>query len=261
MRRRHVVEVATVASLRHFWEWNYYHFYLDVLGKLSLLEKAGVNAQTPLAVAKYLDEAPFARQATKRGALSQRNWINPRDKYIKADKIIFCQTKTSYAERVATINRYMRDEADDANCANAPYCGVSERRIFLNRSNNRRLANLPEVQNFLERNGFEIVDTAGMSLDEQIALFASVRYLIAIHGAGTTNIIFRQPHPMSVLELHHERYMAYDHRKLCDDFGYYWDSLEGTMCVGPEFTKNPQHGDFTISPTALEISVKKLLAS
>lgn len=39
-KKEKVVEFSSVISLRHFWEWNYYHFYLDVLGKLPLLRDA-----------------------------------------------------------------------------------------------------------------------------------------------------------------------------------------------------------------------------
>ena len=48
-RRQDLVDHhRSVVSLRHPWEWNYYHFHLDVLGKLKLLSEHGVTDGRPL---------------------------------------------------------------------------------------------------------------------------------------------------------------------------------------------------------------------
>src|SRR5690242_18647078 len=76
-------------------------------------------------------------------------------------------------------------------------------RVFLTRNKTaaRTIMNMPEIAKVLRQFEFQIVDTAGMSIDDQIDVFSKTRYLVAIHGAGLTNIIFRRDAPLSVLEL------------------------------------------------------------
>ena len=56
----------SVVSLRHQWEWNYYHFHLDVLGKMNLLSKHGFLDGHPLALGRYVREFPFAADDSAR---------------------------------------------------------------------------------------------------------------------------------------------------------------------------------------------------
>lgn len=65
-------------------------------------------------------------------------------------------------------------------------------RIFLSRPRvgGRGLANHDEVLACLQRQGFKEVFAEHLSVREQIALFASITHLVAIHGAGMVNLIF-----------------------------------------------------------------------
>ena len=77
------------------------------------------------------------------------------------------------------------------------------RRLFLTRApaRGRILRNEREVAAMLARFGFETVDTDVCSLDEQIALFAGARAVVAVHGAGIVNAQFRWPRPFTLVEL------------------------------------------------------------
>jgi capsular polysaccharide biosynthesis protein len=68
--------------------------------------------------------------------------------------------------------------------------------------------NQEEVEAFLNSNGFETVDAAGLSHAEQIKLFAGVRHLVAEHGSGVANILFRRGAPLSVLEMFPPGYLS-----------------------------------------------------
>ena len=241
-----VIELNTAVSLRHFWEWNYYHFYFDVLGRLELFRSAGVSDSVPLVIAKYADDVSFVRPLIKRGTFAHRHWVIPRKEYVKANHVLFCRSNTAYKGRIS----YLLDALDvDTQSA-------GDKRFYLKRSSNRRLSNLADIEKVLHKYGFEIIDAAEMDIKEQISTFSQVRYLIANHGAGTTNILFRGSHPLSVLELHHENCMNYDHKKICDEMGYLWDALEGKMGEGI-----PAHADYFIDPAALEQKIIAMLAT
>ncbi len=244
-KKENIIEKETVVSLRHYWEWNYYHFYFDVLGKLELLQKAGIADTMPLVIAKYADEISFVRPLIERGKFCERNWLIPTTEFIKAEKVIFCQTHTAYKERILYILDALEIEAAQKE---------DERRIYLSRSGTRRLTNLDEARPIFEKYSFEIADSGNMSIDDQIALFSNVRYIVANHGAGTTNILFRGDNPLSLLEIHHEQYVNFDHKQICDEMGYAWDELEGKKGAGTAV-----HANFTVDLEQLEQKIIALL--
>jgi capsular polysaccharide biosynthesis protein len=75
-------------------------------------------------------------------------------------------------------------------------------KIFITRRNeeNRRTLPLNELENYLEENGYLIVEAENLSFWEQIALFSQCTHLISVHGAGLTNMLF-MPESQNVLEL------------------------------------------------------------
>jgi capsular polysaccharide biosynthesis protein len=80
---------------------------------------------------------------------------------------------------------------------------VAPRRIFVSRSgaSHRRLVNEHRCASALRTDfGVELIQTEGMSLDEEIDLFRSAELIVGAHGAGLTNIAFA-PEGARVVEL------------------------------------------------------------
>lgn len=77
----------------------------------------------------------------------------------------------------------------------AGYQGETGRRIYISRrdAHARRLLNEDDAVALVERHGFEAVTLTGMSLREQIRLFASASHVIGPHGAGLGNVLFCAP--------------------------------------------------------------------
>jgi capsular polysaccharide biosynthesis protein len=75
------------------------------------------------------------------------------------------------------------------------------RKVFVSRrgANSRRIANESEVSAYLGSHGFASVQLEKLSLAEQIALFRHATHVIALHGAGLTNLIHAET--CAVLEL------------------------------------------------------------
>jgi capsular polysaccharide biosynthesis protein len=232
-------------SVRHWWEWNYYHFYFDVLGKLPALDAAGVPSDAPLVLGRYVDEMPWARQLIGRGALAERNWVVQRADYFEAGAVTYCRSRRTYRERA----EYLVKALD----APAPPDGPGQR-IFLNRSAGgiRQLSNLDAVRECLLGWKFDELDAAKLSIAEQMAMFADIRYLVAVHGAGLTNVIYRQGHPMDVVEIFGGNYNSFDFRNLSRELGYGWYGVEGTLAPG-----DPQLANIAIDVAALD----RILAS
>ena len=242
-----VISVPAAISLRHWWEWNYFHFYNDVLGKLHLLETAGVPSSIPLVLGKYADELPFVRQIISRGELGRRQWIIQDEKYVRAETIYYCRTKEAKRERFGTILALADVPTPALDATN---------RLFLTRSPKatRRVENNEEVIAVVGKYGFEVVDTEGMSIARQMELFAGTRYLIMVHGAGFTNIMYRQTAPLSILELHADNYLTKDPRDLAETFGHGYNELGGKAAG-----TNPQHANYQIDPSQLALKIEQML--
>lgn len=73
------------------------------------------------------------------------------------------------------------------------------RKVFLTRKR-RRFENQNELEAEAIKYGFEIIDTEGMSLTEQIRTFSEARCVVSNHGAGLTNLVFAHA-GISVVEL------------------------------------------------------------
>ncbi|GJE55558.1 hypothetical protein EKPJFOCH_2052 [Methylobacterium thuringiense] len=81
-----------------------------------------------------------------------------------------------------------------------------ERRIYISRADaraastpRRKVINEAEVIAYLSIHGFEAVELGGMSMDEQIALFREVTFVVAPHGAGLANMVFAPPNANAVV--------------------------------------------------------------
>ena len=241
-----------VISLRHWWEWNYYHFFIDVLGKLNLMDRLGLEADTPVILGPYAGQLPFAAQFIKMGQLGQRHWIVPNNTPILADEILYCRTLENYKARVDHVLAFLELPLERDR---------SSERLFLNRGGPamRQLVNLDEIWPVLKRYGFGMIDTATLTMKDQVEIFSKTRYLVALHGAGITNIIFRGGAPLNLLELHSSQFpprrRVTNFERICRNYGYGYDRLAGE----PQTPSRPLKSNFAISPALLEAKLNAWL--
>jgi len=63
-----------------------------------------------------------------------------------------------------------------------------------------------------------------------MALFSDASDVIAIHGAGISNIIFRKGHALRLLEIFHiNDYLPFHYIMLASIFGFNYQALRGTQ--------------------------------
>lgn len=243
-----------VVSLRHFWEWNYYHFLMDVLGKLSLLDRQGIDPALPLALGRYVGEFRFASDFIRLGRLKDRHWLIPdkdNHRVIATDKLIYCRVDGhSYRDRAS----YTVGQMD------LPFTPPRDgMRVFLNRPApaTRRIVNLDQVSTVLDHFNFTCADTTGMPVVDQLELFSKTRYLVAIHGAGVTNVIFRRGAPLSLLELHARSYINDDMMLMAGEFGYVYDRLK----CEPQPGAKAQQANISVDASKLRLKIERMLGA
>jgi len=239
-----IKRVETVVSLRNISEGNYWHFYDDILSKLLIIDRLNLGKDVPLLVGPNLWNTRYFQSAIQRGTLKNRNWMLHTD-VIQADRLVFCGKMSLQRE-----NLEFALEALDFQ----PKSAIdSAKRIFLNRGKlrGRYLANLQQVIPLLTDFGFQVVDTDGLELQEQMELFSQARYVIGVHGAGLLNLIFRRNRELNLLELFPPDFLHPHYVWLCHAFGYSYDALIGT--------KGEDSQSFVVDLNKLRKKVTKML--
>ena len=176
---------------------NYYHFLMDVVAKLGVLE------QTP-------EIAPPERWYAPAGAGFQRELlelagIRPEDlvdalehSHVSADVLVVPAPPAMSEKNPPWAVTWLRERLLPQVETTGP-----RRRIYVTRgpsANNRTVLNDDEVTAALEARGFEMVDPGAMSVTEQIRTFATAEVIVATHGAALANLVFASP-GATVIEL------------------------------------------------------------
>ena len=246
-RKNEVVRLNRIISLRDTGEENYFHFFNDVLAKLFYLIDHGIKPEDyVIVISDRLYRKEYWQFFLKTPFLSTLQWHIQKNEWIHFEKAIFCKPYThtkKYFDRALDLIK--TDEKK-----------VGERRIFLTRPHRslRFIENLTEIRPTLEKFQFEIVDASNLSIEGQISLFGQCRYLIAIHGAGITNIIFRRGQPLSLLEIvQPSPYIPFHYIMLAKLFNYKYDVLLGRK--GNMTGK----GGFRVEALELELKIKGLI--
>lgn len=191
-----VKEVESVISFRDVFEFGYWHFYSDIIHKNYLLKDfPEIGPEVPVLVSRRLfDEPQFRFIYEQTGAFAGRKIIVQDDYLIKARRAYFIKPRQHEPEYYKTTAGLAAAWKGDQ---------TLNRRVFLTRSKTRGrfIYNLNELMPLVEKYGFELVDADSLSIEQQIRIFSETRYLIGIHGAGLTNMMFRYPATMNVLEI------------------------------------------------------------
>jgi hypothetical protein len=228
---RRTREVEALASLRIAWEDNYYHFYNDVLGRLRLVDSV-VPPDVPIVLSEAMAREPYVKACIDYGVFGSRDVITQRaGVYLRCPEVYLVDKRGGDRRDWD----YFLDRIDHR----GP--GSGSRRVLLVRSpeRGRTLVNGEEVREVCQARGFEVVDTDGWTLAQQIELFRNTSQVIGVHGAGLTNIAFRRggtlrllelippgPFPLSFNALHNDET---DYESLCRYFGFAYSSLIGSI--------------------------------
>ncbi len=184
-RKRYFAELIWLP----FGSGNYFHFINDFMAGLALLP-TGV----PILVSEQLRNTSFFREMCFLSArLQGAEIITHREgEWIKTDRLL---TALTWFSAAATIRDGLSllDQMP-------PLKEGPKHNIIIARSGTRKLANLAELSAALP--DFEVVYFEGLSVLRQREIINSARNIIALHGAGMTNLAFHeQPETVAVIEI------------------------------------------------------------
>ena len=225
-------------SIKYAWQ-NYYHFFIDTLSQLFLLEENGIPNHIPIVVPNKFPSIKYVQEFLKLSTFVKRRIIIQKpNEYYHIQKLILCKDtfqSDSVFKVVESIDLIRNCEKND--------------RLFIFRplEDGRSILNFSEIEKTVVKYGFRVVDSSKMTLEQQIILFSGASEIIGVHGAGLTNIIFRSGHPLKFLEIFPGAELTPEHyRNLSQKMGFKYSHI-----LGDGFLKNNLK-NFNLSKTSLE---------
>ncbi len=248
-----VINEKSAISLRDISDASYFHFYNDFLSKIILLEEYDLIQDKPLVISKRLYEKKFFKEILEMSELKDKNWIIQDKQFIRTENVIYCEAMPYEKKYFLGILKLLKTPKPDQN---------SKKRIFVTRSEDsgRNILNMSEIKEVCDCYGFEIVDTEKLSIYHQIELFSKARSVIAIHGAGITNIIFRGLAPLSLLEIFSPYMQSVHYYWLASIFNHEYDAIIGESSgdvVDNNVLSNKK--PFYLDPSKLEQKINSLI--
>jgi capsular polysaccharide biosynthesis protein len=169
---------------------NYYHFLMDALTRVGVLEQA---RQIAAPQRWYVPTQPgFQRELLDlMGIDAERRLDATAHPHVQAECLVVpgppAMTEKNPPWAVAFLRDRLLSQVDTAG---------PRRNVYVTRgpsANNRSIVNEPAVLELLARYDFDPVDPGTMSVADQIRTFATAHLIVAPHGAALANLIFAPP--------------------------------------------------------------------
>jgi hypothetical protein len=169
---------------------NYYHFMIDVLPRLGVLEQCPDIAPPDL---WYAPKATgFQRELLEMMGVDLDRAIDSSEaRHVVAETLIVPSPPAMTIINPPWAIGYLRRKLLPPTIKR-----IDGRAIYVTRGasmNNRRVDNEAELMDYLGGRGFEMVDPGKLSAFEQIETFAQASMIVGAHSAGLVNLTFAFP--------------------------------------------------------------------
>jgi capsular polysaccharide biosynthesis protein len=165
---------------------NYYHFLMDVLPRIGVLEQSGVAAPDRWYVPA---ELRFQRELLELFGVPERLRVDAADHpHVQADCLVVPGQPAMSEKNPPWVVQFLRTRLLERVDTSGP-----RKRIYVTRgpsANNRTVVNEGDLLARLREHGFEAVDPGALSVVEQIRTFATASVIVAPHGAALANLVF-----------------------------------------------------------------------
>ena len=186
---------GTVAFLSVRWGTvGYFHWIFDILTRMELLRLSGIDFAS-------IDKFIINRCSKKFQMETLALMGIPKNKIIESNNTHHIRAKTVIVPSEPQLRAY-RDARWACDALKKRFIKSSDLNtfgkldyIYINRLNapHRRVVNESKVISFLESWGFTNIALESMSFSEQVLCMASAKVIVAVHGAGLSNLAFCNP--------------------------------------------------------------------
>ena len=228
----------------------YYHWMIDVLPRLGIIQKAGINLEEiDWFVVNNTNKSFQQETLATLGIPNSKILTSDTHPHIQAQEMIV----PSYPGHLDWVPwdtiEFLRD-----NFLTQPSSDYNHypERIYISRANAsyRRVLNEDKVIDLLSQCGFTTVYLEKMSIAEQARLFAHAKVIVAPHGAGLTNLVFCSP-KTKLVEFFSPRYLRTDYWMITEQL-----DMEHYFLVSENFDCSPIRQLMYPSPLTEDIIIK-----
>lgn len=208
-------KVVTIAS---DWSDCYFHWMLEILPRLKLIQAAGIEFDT--LVTSPLNEFYQLESLETLGFdLSRIVQCRP-DSLIRTEQLIV----------PSFVRRPLEPDLMEWLAEVFPSSKIPKRRLYLSRegASERRVVNEPALLPILDEFGFEVVRPETMTLKEQADLMGQAAILMGPHGSGLTNLI-HCPSQALLIEIFNPLFKFPYYRQMARDRGMHYQSFIGAV--------------------------------
>lgn len=210
-----VRQPGSYVTLLARWAWEYYHWVLDILPRLSILEKHGGIGEHRYIVPKGLRS--FQRESLEILGVPGDHLVEFDSTHWEIEHLYFPSFVGRTGNPPAWACEWLRSRLMTSTAQNR------HRRLYMSRrqAHSRRVANEDQLLETLPRWGFEIVLSENLSFAEQMELFSQAELVMGPHGAGLTNVLFSED--ITLVEFFEPTYVNACYYALCNSMGHeYW---------------------------------------
>ncbi len=253
MPRQRLSAARRYTLIHDAWSESYYHWMVDALPRL-LAITAHLPGTKLLLPETYQQDYHYQTLSALGVTAIER--IQPKTRYVVPHLLV-----PSRLARIASYNPAIMRELRQTLLVKFPLLPQADlgERIYISRARatRRKVLNEAEVTAYLSQQGFVVVQLENHSFAEQVSIMARAKYLISIHGAGLTNMLFMAP-GSKVLELQMQD----------DGTNHYYYTLAADLSIDyyyqfcqpsdPQLTV--QDADLTVDVATLASVVRQMLA-
>jgi hypothetical protein len=183
----------------------YYHWMMDVLPRLAIIEKKYPLKEISYFVTEF-SQMPFQVETLQKIGIPINKIIASNDNWhfhLKCKDLIVPSLVSPVDQATPFQIEYLRSLYKDSMKEQVP-----AQRIYISRKKvgRRELVNEPEIWDFLSKIGFEIVYCEDLSVKEQVVLFSSSSFIICSHGSALVNLAFCNPKTI-VIDIFNEKHI------------------------------------------------------
>ncbi len=200
--KKPVQKCGTYCMLVSPWSsFAYYHWLMEALPRLSLIEPFSALRDVPLIVPANLTR--YHRETLELAGVAESRWAKFDQRPWRVDLLIYPEVLGMYGTPSAEVIGWLRKRFLQRN--RCPRNG--RRKIYISRRDAMRdVTNEHQITDFLRLKGFEVITPGALSFRQQVEMFSQVDTVIGPHGAGFANAVFAPP-GATIIELFGDNYV------------------------------------------------------
>ena len=176
---------------------NYFHWNIESLLRLMAFENAGKKAV--LLIPQQLVQVNYIKDSLD--LLGVDYLITDKEKDLVVKKLLLPAMLWWGARYDPSLIRKLSTRFQTAITTQNIIPQTHAKIFVIRESGRRKIENIVDVTKIMTDRGFYVIDFEGKTVQEQIALMAGAKIVVAQHGAGLTNILFMKPGG-TVVEIH-----------------------------------------------------------